>query len=174
MPARAPGSDADAVHLDVIGMAIAAVTVVGGEHVGVFLAQHVGQPRRGVLDRHGRERARGHAGAGIGAAVGEPQEHHPAHAEDGRRGLGLGPAVPPERVPGTELAPVGLTGFAFRGEHRDHPVPGVGRLGHHAGREQRLVVRMGVEGDQGVGHGQDTGGVMTEGPSEGNVTLARP
>ena len=40
---------ADPMHLDVVGMPVAAVVVVDGEHVGALLAQHVGEPRRGIL-----------------------------------------------------------------------------------------------------------------------------
>ena len=63
------GADADPVHLDVVGMAVAAVVVVDGEHVGVLFVQDAGEALRGFVDVGARERSRcvvrrlaGHAG----------------------------------------------------------------------------------------------------------------
>ena len=50
---------ADAVDLDVVGVAVAAVPVVDDDDVGVLLAQDVGQPLGGLLDGSARRNERG-------------------------------------------------------------------------------------------------------------------
>ena len=68
---------ADPVRLDVVGMAVAAVPVVGDEDVGVLRLQQLGEPGAGVVDIGLPERVRigvlvppGHPRV----AVAEPQD----------------------------------------------------------------------------------------------------
>ena len=55
VPASSAGPRPDPVHLDVVAVAVAAVGVVGGQHVGLLLDQDGGQAAGG-LDRVGRPR----------------------------------------------------------------------------------------------------------------------
>ena len=56
VPGQFGGTMTDRVDLDVIGVAVVAVPVVDREHVGVLLAQDVGQPFGGLVERRLQER----------------------------------------------------------------------------------------------------------------------
>ena len=57
MPASAAGAQADVVHLDVVGMAVAAALVVDGEDLGVLLAQDRGELRAAASSTSAPENA---------------------------------------------------------------------------------------------------------------------
>ena len=84
-PARRRG--ADPVHLDVVGVAVAAGGVVDGQHVGALLAQDRGQPLGG------------HAGVGAGERAAR-RAGRPA----GHPGVGVARATPPGRTPSASAA----------------------------------------------------------------------
>ena len=78
------GPRADLVHLDVVAVAVAAVAVVGQQHVGAFLAQDGGEAARGLLDvgPHEPDPAR-RVGQRLRpeAAVGVTEVLHPLHPQ---------------------------------------------------------------------------------------------
>jgi hypothetical protein len=164
---------ADGVDVHVVGVAVAAVGVVHGQDVGGFLAEHRGQGHgcllHGHLDEAAAGVAGGHAAGGRRRArprVQVPEVHDPVDPEDLARPLELAPPGGPEVGALVVAAEVGrgVADLAGRGHHQDHAVA-VGRgLGHDAGGQQGLVVRVRVEGDQRVRHGADLG---TSGPGRG-------
>ncbi len=139
------------VHLDVVGVPVAAVGVVGGEDVGVLLAEDVGQPSRclvevGLPEGVGEVVLRGADHPGVVVARGT----RPA----GRRGssadaLDLLLSPLPERLLRVEDTVRHLTVLALGGEHQHHPVSGGGCLGQRPTGLDGLVVGVGVEGDEG-------------------------
>ena len=144
---------ADPVDLDVVGMAVVAIVVVDGEHVGPLLAQDRGQPLGGLRDVGGPERT----GLVVGGFAHHPgvdvaQELRP-RPENLGGGEGFGhPAVPQGFAVGQEVV-FHLAVFAAGGDHQDHPMSLVGGLAHDATAHDALVVGMGVERHQG-GHGR--------------------
>ena len=180
VPARSAARGADMVDLDVVGMAVAAETVIGGEHVGPFLLdQHVDQRVRRLVDVGRRERHLGRPRrTGPDPLSPRPRNTTAAHAEDGGGLLGFEP--PPlrqmaERAPDA-VARRGVAGFPVGGEHGDHAMALVGRLRHDSGGEERLIVGVGVEGDERMGHGPSHGRArvgMARDPPGAKVRLRR-
>ena len=146
------GAAADLVDLDVIGMAVVAVPVVDGQHVGPLLAQDRRQPLSGLVDVGLPERLLVEVRLPAGhPRVGVAQPHEPVDAQCRRRALGLGTAPIGERLAVGEI--VGHLAVLAVGRHDEHdPVPlGVGARHRPAGGD-RLVVGMGVEHDQRAHH----------------------
>ena len=133
------------MHLDVVGMAVAAVPVVDRQDVRRFLAQDVGQSTGRLVEVGQVERERigvllptGHAGVGV------PEPHHPGDAEDVGRCLDLQASPIDERLAGSEI--VGnLSVVAVRPDDEHHAVTFGGGAGDRAAGAARFVVRMGVE-----------------------------
>ena len=144
----------DAVHLDVVGVAVHAVPVVHHDHVGLLLAQHRRQPLGGLVEVDPPEgvglvvlRPARHPGVGVA----EP--HDPGHAEHLGRPLGLGPAPLDHRL----LAEVlGGLAVAAVGAHDEHDAVPLRRgAGHRPAGAAGLIVRMGVHEHQGR-HGRQS------------------
>ena len=138
-----------AVNLDVVGMAVAAVPVVGDQHVGPFGPQHMDETGRGGVDVGSPE--------AVGPLILFPAGHpriviaeplQTVNTEDRRRPLGLGATAVDERLAGGKV--VGrLAELPVRGDHVHDPVSLGGGPGHRSARRQCLVVGMGVEEDDG-------------------------
>ena len=144
------GPHADPVHLDVVGVAVAAVVVVDREHVGLLVAEDRGQPLGGLVDVGLPERP---SGVVLGRAhhpgVDVAEELDPLDAEDlGRRARSPARAARQSVSPSSRKPSCDLAVLAPGGEHEDDAVPVGGRLGHRAAGGDRLVVGVGVEGDE--------------------------
>ena len=163
---------------DVVGVAVAAELVVGGDDVGLVAPDQPGQPAGRLVEVGLPERAR------VAVAVGA---HHPGvavaevlplgHAEEAHRPLQLaGPdlaeaAVVVGRV---HVRDDDLAELAARPGHEDDAVAGLDGFGHRAAGPDRLVVGMGVDGHQGRamarglgGHARDASAPRTSGPCRG-------
>ena len=136
-----------------VGMAVAAVVVVDGEHVGALVAQDGGQARRRLVEVGAGERSvgvvRGFAGhAGVAVA----EEFDPVDAQHLGRRLQLGDAALGERLARGERVGRVFAQLAAGREHQDDPVPfGLGAR-HRARGRDRLVVGVRVEGHERVAH----------------------
>ena len=139
VPGELGGAHADAVHLDVVGVAVAAVVVVDGEHVGVLLvedARRAGpRPRRrrrvanepGVVVR----RLAGHARVAVA------EELDAVDAEDLGGRVQLGDAPVDERLAGRERVGRVLAELAARREHEHDAMSfGLGARHRAAGRDR--------------------------------------
>ncbi len=147
------GTPADHVHLDVVGMPVAAALVVDGEHIGVLFAQQRGELAGRLLDVGGRERVgcvvgrlTGHAGVVVG------EELDASRAEDRRGVARLLRASFPERLVGREHAVGHLAEVAARREHEHDAVTGVGGQRQRPADGDGFVVGVGVERDDRRGH----------------------
>jgi SAM-dependent methyltransferase len=149
------GSQAHPVHLDMVRVAVAAMVVVAGEHVGALGVQDRGELLRGLV--HGRGPERAPCGVGRGAhhaGVGVPEELHPLRAEDLRRRVCLHDPARPQLLAVGEEA-LGDLALLTAGGHDQHdPVPLIGGFADHPATRDALVVRVGVERHQS-GHGCD-------------------
>ena len=127
-------------------MAVPAVVVVAGQHVGLLGLQDRRELLGGLVHRRGPERARHLVGRGAHhAGVGVPEELHPLRAEDsGGRACLRDPALP-QLLPVGEEALGDLALFAAGGDDKHDPVPLVGGLANHSAAGDALVVGMGVE-----------------------------
>lgn len=139
----------DVVHLDVVGVAVAAVPVVADEDVGVLLVEDRGEAAGGLVELGtvegpvpGVVLPAGHAGVDVA----EPGDA--GGARDGSRGLGLLPTVVGEAPPFAQVVGDGPVLAAGRVDD-DHPAAGAGGEGHRPGGPAGLVVGMGVEEDGG-------------------------
>ena len=143
------------MHLDVVGVAVAAVVVVDGEDVRLLLVEDHREPPGGVVDGGPPEAVRGVVGRlAHHPGVGPAEELHAVRADLPRRGVALGRAPQRQRLAVGEHAGHGLAQLAAGGEHDHHAVAGVDGTGQRAGGADRLVVGMGVEADDGP-HGPD-------------------
>lgn len=134
-----------AVHLDVIGMTVAATRVVADEHIGVLLVEHCGDAP-GDREPVGTRESMHDLAVESGVRVAEG--HQPVHAEHGCGLLELGRAHGGEVV--DELA-ARQPGSAVGGDDEHDPLPGSSRARHGSRGEQRLVIGMRVHEDQGSG-----------------------
>ncbi len=152
VPASWAARHADAVHRDVVGVAVAAVLVVDGQHVGLLLLEDGCQSFGGVRQRRAAERGRAARGA-VHAGVLVAEQLDPGAAEQPR---GPGQLGRPDRSQPALLAGrVGQPGAAGgRGDEHD-AVPGGRHPGQGAAGEQHLVVGVGVEGHDGPGRRHD-------------------
>ena len=136
----------DRVHLNVVTVAVAAVRLVTEKHVGVLLAEDVGQLLGGLVDVGAGE---AHSAGRIGievlavAAVRVVEAHHPRRAEFGSAGPQFIEAV--DGLVVVDL-PVG------RDDHH-HAVTVLGQPREGAAGQDDLVIGVGMECDDG-GHGQ--------------------
>jgi hypothetical protein len=151
-------AQADPVHLDVVWLTVAAVVVVAGQRVGLFLLQDCGELAGGVVYRRAPERA----GVIVGGRAHHPgidvaEELKPRRAEDPRGGLRLGHPALGQRLAVGQEPLLHLAVLAAGGHHEHHPVSLLVRLAHDAATGDGLVIGMGVEGDQG-GHGMTVPG----------------
>jgi hypothetical protein len=139
------------MYLHMVGMAVAAVVVVDGEHVGALFLQQLGQARRGFFDISARKRSvvvvRGFARH---SRVAVAEEFDPIDAQDLGRGVQLGDAALRERLARPQCFGRVLTQLAAGREHQDDPMPF--RLGarHRARGCDRLVVGVSMEGHERV------------------------
>ena len=147
----------DAVRLDVVGVAVEAVLVVGDDDLGALLEQDRREPRRGLVDGRRPERPRGVVlRPSLHARVGEAEHLEARHAEDRRGGAELGLRGARATSPGSWCSRSGVDAVgrvAERAvgaghEHRAHPLVGVGA--QHAARRRRLVVGVRVDAQHGV------------------------
>jgi hypothetical protein len=134
----------DVVRLDVVRMAVRSVRVVRDDHVGALLAQDRSDPVDQLVERHV-----GHA------AVRVPQELVPvgSPAERDPRSTVLALADPAEVGPRGEGRVRDHAALAARGVHQREPearLVGVKRDG--AGARERVIVRVGDDGDQAAAH----------------------
>ena len=148
------GPVTDAVHLNVIGVAVAAVVVVHGEYVGLLLGEdrcqtprrlvHIGLPE-GIREVIGR--------LAHHPRVDVPEELHTIHPEHLRSSEGLGDPSLPERLALLEDPWLGFTPFATGRHHQHHTSTGRRGLGHQPTGGNGFVVGVGMETDQCV-HGR--------------------
>ena len=142
------------MHLDVIGVPVAAMIVVDRENVGEFLVEDLRQALRRLVGVGGPEGT-------VGVVLGCPhhsrveviEELDARHAEDLGGPLRL--LHPPlgHQLAGLEHV-VTEAGVLTPGRHdEDHPVPFRRCLRHHPGGGDGLVIGMGVEGHERVRHG---------------------
>ena len=165
-PGQRGGAGPDLVHLDVVAVSVAAVAVVGQQHVGVFVTQDRREPLSRLVDvgahephppRWVRVELADHP------AVGIPEPLHPRHAQGAGALVELGE---------TSLAQAPIGGERVRGEaevavgghHDDHTVTLCCRARHGPRGEERLVVGVGVESHQGVGHHEPSCRMAGSGP----------
>ena len=155
VPASSRGARADAVHLDVVGVPVAADRVVDREHVGVLLDQQLGQPAGRLLDvgvgeRLGSRRRRCRPARSRRSRAARPGRSPAPWRTGAARPGGARPAT--RRRPGRPSADQPRR--AVGGDDQHDPVA-LGRGARHgAGGEQRLVVGVRVEGDQRERHGR--------------------
>lgn len=178
---EAGGAHGDAVGLDVVGVAVSAVGVVGDEDLGTDLADHPDQVGGGLVDVGGPEGA----GAlvlfdahhpGVAVAAGAAEE---AVVGDAEFLHGLGQLVHPvgaQRVVtvGREVRETGRDDLALLAEgagHQRHP-RSLGRvLGHGRAVVDRLVVRVRVHQEQSASDArwgppaEGRGGQIRHGPT---------
>ncbi|GAA2142606.1 hypothetical protein GCM10009844_13950 [Nocardioides koreensis] len=140
------GPAADTVHLDVVGVPVAAVGVVDRQDVDVLLAQQLREASGGRLDVDVHERV-GVRRVRPQARVGVVQRHDPGAAQGGGGRLQLGPAQAREPLTRT-VDGAGQPALAAGRGHQHHPVPARRGLREGAAGQQRLVVGVGVEGQQ--------------------------
>ncbi len=134
-------------------MVVDAPLVVGGEQLGAFVVEDRGQAGRRLVDVGGPKGA----GRVIRGGPGHPrvvvaEELDPADAEDLGRPFGLPGALGRQLGARREVAGSGRAELSSGRDHQHHPMAGVGGLGDDAPGGDRLVVRMRVEGHQGLGH----------------------
>ena len=153
VPASSRGAHADVVDLDVVGVAVAAALVVGGEHVGLLAPQDLRESLGRLVEIGGREGAVGIVRRlAVHAGVVVAEELDARDAEHVGRPLTLDGATVAERFGRCEHAVVDFAELAARREHGDHAVTVVGGARHGAAGDDRLVVGMGVEADDRRGH----------------------
>jgi hypothetical protein len=131
----------------VVAVAVAAVGVVGDEQVGAFGAQDRRESLGGLLERGaGEAHLPRHVGFRLrpAAAVGIAEPLDAGHAEGLRRCSRLGQAQTAELPVGAQLGRC-QPGPAIGGEHEDDAVALAGQARHRAGRQQGLVVGVGME-----------------------------
>ena len=150
MPTSSAARAPDPVHLDVVGVAVAAVVVVGRDDVGLLLAEDHRQAGGSLVERGLRERP-GHL---AGRRAHHPRVHvaeelDPVDAQEPGRLVGLGGAADRQGLAVVQHARHGLAVLAPRRDHEHHPVPEGLRLGHRPGGRDGLVVGVRVEGDEG-------------------------
>ena len=144
----------DLVDPDVVAVPVAPVAVVGEQHVCRLLAQQGREPSRRLLQRRPHEPG---APRRVGrqlrpeAAVGIAQPLHPRHAQGGGGGAQLGKATFPQAAV-TGIRGGGKAEVAVGGDHEPDPVALGGCARQGPGGEQRLVVGVGVERQEGAGH----------------------
>lgn len=155
------GAHGDAVGLDVVGVAVSAVGVIGDEDLGAYLADHPDQVGGGLVDVGGPEGTgplvlldTHHPGVAVAAGAAEE-----AVVGDAELLHGLGQLVHPVRAQrvvtvGREVGETGrddLALFAEGAGHQRHP-RSLGRvLGHGRAVVDRLVVRVRVHQEQSAG-----------------------
>src|SRR5699024_4317007 len=134
------GAGADAVHGQVVGVAVVAVGVVADQDVGVLAVEDPGEAGGGVVGVGPVQAPRvvvlgpaGHAGV----AVAQPVDAR--GAEDPARRLGL-PATVLDQVAVRAEVLGALAVVAVGGEDCDDAVPPTGGQRHHAGGLRGLVV----------------------------------
>ncbi len=144
---RDPGHTVD---LQVVGVAVAAVDVVGEQQDRPFGAQDLGEMSGGLVHRRRAERPlRPAPVVGGEARVPVGQELHPRRADglsgpSGLPGASLREGLVVGEYPGADNADL-----APRREHEHHPEAGIDETRERPRVEQGLVVGMGVEGDDG-------------------------
>jgi hypothetical protein len=173
------------VHLDVVGVAVVAVLVVDGQHVGVFVVKDPGETMGGLVDVGARERSR----RGVGrfarhARVEVSEELDAVDAEHVGRGVEFRDPSFDELFARRERFGRVFAELAFRGGDEHDPMTLALGACHCAARGDRLVVGMRMKQDERVPHGglRDSG--HDAGPAcrasrdrrrycpTGNVTLA--
>jgi len=154
------GAKPDLVHLNVVGVPVAARGVVDREYVRVLFSQDRGQFLRGDVrvDSGERPPARvrpaGRDGCrSIEARVGVSEQLGPGAPESGCGTPQLGEPPRLERLVVTQEVGGDQPDPATRCCYQYHPMALGGRAGHRARGQQRLVVRMGVKGHQRERHG---------------------
>ncbi|CAM5660512.1 hypothetical protein SGLAM104S_05137 [Streptomyces glaucescens] len=166
------GAHGDAVGLDVVGVAVAAVGVVGDEHLGANLLDHPQEVSGGLVDVRLPEAGRvvvvgqaHHPGVGVAAVPAEPAEV--GDAQLGHGGGQLAQAVRAEGGAG-EMRERGRDDLATltEGAGDQGHLGTLGRVPGHGGAVvDRLVVRVRVHQQQTPGgqvrHGTHPKGVRT-------------
>ena len=147
------GAHAHAMHLDVVGMAVATAFVVGGDDLGVFLFEDRRELARRLFHVGGPERSRGVVGRRVDhARVAVAEELDARDAEHLCRPTGFVGTPVAELLRHLEHAVVDLAEIAARREHEHHTMARVGRERERAGDEDGLVVGVRVEGHERSGH----------------------
>ncbi len=152
-PGELTGAHADAVHLHVVGVSVAAVVVVHGEHVGLLLGEDRGEPARSFLDVGRPERTLGvvrrlafHARVDVSEELDARDSEHLGGA------VRLDHPAFGEALAGREEPVVDLAYFTPGGHDEDDPVPFGCRARHDPAGCNSFIVGVGVEGDQGERH----------------------
>jgi hypothetical protein len=137
------------VHADVVGVAVVAVPVVHRDHVGSLLAEDGGQAVGRLVEVRLDERRRvtvlGPAGH---ARIDVAQPLDACHAQHLCRPHRLGPPPGQQRLARRQVGG-DLAALPARRDDQHDAMTGAGRLGHGAAGADGLVVRMGVEADEG-------------------------
>ena len=146
------GPQAHPVDLDMVGVAVVPVFVVGGEDLRVLGPQDGGQTGGRLLDIGLPEAARRVVGVfAFHPGVAVAQVFVTGHAQNGAGGSELQGSPLFQGLALVE-EPVGdFTELSAGGGDEDDPVTGGGHLGHGAGGGDGLVVGVGMEEDGG-GH----------------------
>ena len=133
-PGQRRGAQPHPVHLDVVGVAVAAVLVVGGEDIGVLVVEDGGQARRGLVDV-GLPEARRVVVGGLARHPRVPVAEVlvARHPEDLAGGGQLDGAALGQGLAGGEEPFGDLAQLAPCGGHQHDPVA----LGGHAGPSSR-------------------------------------
>ena len=149
------GSGAHPVHLDVVRVPVAAEGVVGGQHLGAVAADEAHQAAHRLHEIGPAE------GAGVvvlrgarHARVAVAQQLHRGHAEDGAGGAQFRLADFTQALPHRLGVVVveDLPHLAPGGGDHHHLLAGGGVARQGAAHRERLVVGVGVEGEE-TGHG---------------------
>ncbi len=146
VPASRRGAQAHAVHLDVVGVPVATVLVVGGEDVGALVVEDGGQTCGRLIDVGPPEAGRIVVGGFAGhARVAVPEILVTAHPEDLARRSELDSASLGQGLSGGEN-PVGhLAQFTAGGSDEHDTVPFGRHPGHRPPGLDGLIVGMGME-----------------------------
>ena len=135
------------VHLQVVGVAVAARGVIADENIGSFLIAHLGDA---APHRESPNVSEAVGILAVQAGVGVAQEHR---ATDSEGPGGCGELLPPGRSEIISELRGRQTGLTVGGHDEDDAVPLPGCSGHGPGGQQRLVVRMCMDEDEGAcGH----------------------
>ncbi len=144
---------AHAVDLDVVGVAVVAVLVVDGEHVGSFVDEKARETRRGLVEVGAPER--------IGVVVGGFSRHtriavaeklDAVDAEHCSCGVQLGDPAVDERLAFRQHIWREFAELAARGRNEDHAVAVALGARHRTTRRDRFVVGVCMKEDDRVRH----------------------